>query len=151
MWEKITSVNLNYLFPRLSITAKLAIAFVLLALVPLILVSAMGTVFTVEQMRAREQELLEHDLETVGQRTARSLRELAQQVAYAADLGLEERVLGGPALPTSGLVAAVASYLAADSSALFRVKLVNATGDVVAVVRRPGSERADGEERSQPF
>jgi len=150
-WEKITSVNLNYLFPRLSITAKLAIAFVLLALVPLILVSAMGTVFTVEQMRAREQEILEHDLETVGQRTARSLRELAQQVAYAADLGLEERVLGSLPPAPGRLESAVASYLAADSSALFRVKLVDATGDVVASVRRPESALAAGEERSQPF
>jgi len=142
-------VNLNRLFPRLSITAKLAIAFVMSALVPLVLVSIMGTFFTVQQMRERERDLLEHDLETVGQQTAGSLGELVRQVGYIADLGLADRVLGEAQGPD--FEAAVTTYMVADSSALFRVKAVDSRGDVVVEVRRPGHGELGPTEAIQPF
>ena len=144
-------MNLNRLFPRLSITAKLAIAFVLLALVPLVVVSAMGTIFTVRQMRARERELLEHDLETVGQRTSRSLLELKQQVAYLGELGLSRRLRGEGGPMTRALEREVITYLSADSSALFRVKLVDSRGDVVLSVLRPGARFSPGVVSSEPY
>lgn len=144
-------MNLNRLFPRLSITAKLAIAFVLLALVPLALVSLFGTFFTVQQMRERERELLEHDLETVGQRTARSLGDLVQQVGHIADLGLADRILDGDRVPAGGLAEAVRTYLIADSSGLFRVKAVDSRGQVVVEVRRSGDGDAGATGAAQPL
>lgn len=144
-------MNLNRLFPRLSITAKLAIAFVLLALVPLTLVSLFGTFFTVQQMRERERELLEHDLETVGQRTARSLGDLVQQVGYIAELGLAERILDRDPVSAGDLAAAVRTYLIADSSGLFRVKAVDSRGQVVVEVRRSGNGDVGATGAAQPL
>lgn len=144
-------MNLNRLFPRLGLNAKLAIAFVLLALVPLTLVSTVGAFFTVQQMRARERDLLEHDLETVGQRTARSLGDLVQQVGYIADLGMADRILQGDRVSGENLAAAVQKYLVADSSALFRVKAVDSRGQVVAEARRPGTGDVDATGTTQPF
>ena len=144
-------MNLNRLFPRLSITAKLAIAFVLLALVPLTLVSVMGVVFTVEQMRGRERELLQHDLETVGQQTARSLEDIVRQVDYAANLGLGARILDGGRASQDELAEAVSRYLAADLSALFRLKTVDSHGRVTAVAARKGGAYGDRVDTFQPF
>lgn len=144
-------MNLNRLFPRLSITAKLAIAFVLLALVPLTLVSVMGVFFTVEQMRGREKELLQHDLETVGQQTARSLGDIVRQVDYATNLGLGAMIGNAGRVSQDELAEVVTKYLSADLSALFRLKAVDLHGRVTVVAARSEEALEDRADTFQPF
>lgn len=148
-------MNLNRLFPRLSITAKLAIAFVGLALGPIVVVTWMGTVSTVQQMRERERELLEHDLETVGQRTALSLRDLAGQVGYVSRLGLADLILGeglARASTTTSvtLESALGTYLSSELTTLFRAKVLDGTGTVVAHVQSEDGPALETES-AQPF
>src|SRR5450759_5984127 len=66
-------INVNKLFPRLSIRVKLAIAFALVALGPLAVVSFIGARETVFQIEAMARNTLEHDLEMAETETALSL------------------------------------------------------------------------------
>lgn len=111
----------------------------------------MGTVFTVQQMRGREKEQLQHDLETVGRETARSLGEIVRQVDYATDLGLAARIRDGRHAAQDDLAETVRSYLAADSSALFRLKAVDPQGRVVFTAARNEGAFRGGMGAPQPF
>ena len=67
-------ININKLFPRLSIRVKLIIAFALVALGPLVVVSYLGARETVFQVKARAYGALEHDLEMAEARTTQPRR-----------------------------------------------------------------------------
>lgn len=77
-------MNLNKLFPRLSIRSKLIVAFVLLALVPLLAVAVFAARTTEHYVRALAIETLEHDLELAQKQTERSLAEAERTVSYLA-------------------------------------------------------------------
>jgi PAS domain S-box-containing protein len=125
-------MNLNKLFPRLTISAKLAIAFVLLAVIPLTIVAVVGTRSALMELERSAETGLEHDMELASVRTARSLREIGQHVDYVADVvGLD---LIGVTSSSPRALEIVEAYLVSDPSALFRFKAIDEAGLLTAVV-----------------
>ncbi len=81
-------INVNKLFPRLSIRVKLIIAFALVALGPLVVVSYLGARETVIQIKARAYSALEHDLEMAEARTTQTLSSAENLVEIMTKLAL---------------------------------------------------------------
>jgi PAS domain S-box-containing protein len=119
-------MNLNKLFPRLTITAKLAIAFVMLALIPLSVLAALGTRSALSELRRSAESGLRHDMQLAHTRTERALREIEQHVSYVADVsGLQ--ILGErPEVEPARRI--LAAYLTSDPSPLFRFKAIDWMG-----------------------
>ena len=76
--------NLNKLFPRLSIRAKLAVLLAGVALVPLAIVSISGARASVAQIRGAAQATIENDLRLAEMQTARSLDAAESHVVFLA-------------------------------------------------------------------
>lgn len=126
-------MNINKLFPRLTIRAKLAIAFASLAILPLLAVSGFATVITSRYVRALTESTLQHDLEGARAQTEGALHEVERQVAYLA------RAILGPLLVRSDSAAWRAAERAVSeifslSPALFRVKVIGSDGRLLFVV-----------------
>jgi len=119
-------VNLNKVFPRLTISAKLAIAFVLVAIVPLLMVAVAGTQYALGSLRTSTEAGLRHDVELAETRTARALREAEQHVTYVAEI-IGGDVLGNQGAPDRSR-RIIRSYLASDPTALFSFKAVDLAG-----------------------
>jgi PAS domain S-box-containing protein len=138
-------VNINKLFPRLSIRMKLAIAFVLLAIVPLAAVTIFATRVTVHHVRALAKASLEHELETARQQAEQSLQEVERQVTYLA------HAVVGPLLDQTSPVRweaakrSISAFLS-FTPALFQVKAVDAHGRVLLVAPDAGTPTSGGEE-----
>jgi PAS domain S-box-containing protein len=132
-------VNVNKLFPRLSIRVKLAIAFALVALGPLAVVSFMGARETVRQIESNARNALAYDLEMAETQTARELQAAEQHVDLVTKIVqgplLKERFTKGPALPETEWV--ITSLLRTEPS-LYQVKVVDASGQYRLVVRATG-------------
>ena len=127
-------MNLNKLFPRLTISAKLAIAFVLVALIPLVIVAVVGTRSALAELRASVQAGLDHDMDLAQTTTSRALREVEQHVTYLAEIvGPEFVGLGGSGERSRQIAE---SYLVSDPSPLFRVKAIDEAGLLRFVVDR---------------
>ncbi|MFQ6046905.1 MAG: hypothetical protein ACE5PT_11205, partial [Gemmatimonadales bacterium] len=77
-------MNLNKLFPRLSIRAKLGTAFVVLAVVPLAFVAAVTTQVTIRYLRETGRSVLEHDLLMARRLTEEALDRAERDVAHLA-------------------------------------------------------------------
>jgi PAS domain S-box-containing protein len=123
-------MNLNKLFPRLTIQAKLAIAFALIAALPLALLAALTTVLTVRYLRDRAATTLAHDLVTTRADVEQALAAEVRNVRYIAatlGAGTGER----------GAAEAVREFLRHDST-LLQVKSVGADGGLQRVVRAAG-------------
>ncbi|MFI5311959.1 MAG: hypothetical protein ACHQQ3_12035, partial [Gemmatimonadales bacterium] len=133
-------INVNKLFPRLSIRVKLAIAFAIVALGPLAVISFIGARETVFQIQSKARATLEHDLEMAEAQTAQALAAAENHVELAAQVVLGPLLQSGGA-STRALVDAewvVQSLLATDKS-LYQVKLIDATGRYRLIVRASGS------------
>lgn len=78
-------MNLNKLFPRLSIRAKLQIAFAALALVPLGVVAALTIAITVARLRAHGEEMLQHDLQAAQREAERAFGVVLGDVAHIGE------------------------------------------------------------------
>ena len=111
-------VNVNKLFPRLSIRVKLAIAFALVALGPLAVVSFMGARETVRQIESNARNALAYDLEMAETQTARELQAAEQHVDLVTKIVqgplLKERFATGPRAARNG----VGHHLAAADRAV---------------------------------
>src|ERR1035437_109194 len=122
-------VNVNKLFPRLSIRVKLAIAFALVALGPLAVVSFMGARETVRQIESNARNALAYDLEMAETQTAREMQAAEQHVDLITKIVqgplLADRPITGRALTEAQWV--VSSLLRTEPS-LYQVKLVDAAG-----------------------
>ena len=130
--------NLNKLFRRLSIRAKLQIAFVLLAAVPLGAVASLATVVTVTQLRRAGQETLQHDLRVARDQALEAHRTLEGVVShFALDVLAEDLCEGGP-LPGPG-APQVQAYLARQD-VLFQVRVIGPVGRPNYQLRAPGPE-----------
>ena len=142
-------MNFNKLFPRLSIRMKLGVAFVLLAISPLLLVSAFATRITVRHLRALATANLEHDLEIAERQTGRSLRMLDQDVRYLTR-SVDARVIqeSSPA-SWEALDRTLAEYLEFNP-VLFQLKVADARGRLLFSARRgePRSNAALEDEMS---
>src|ERR1017187_1326047 len=132
-------INVNKLFPRLSIRVKLAIAFALVALGPLAVVSFMGARETVRQIESNARNALAYDLEMAETQTAREMLAAEQHV------DLITKIVQGPLLaerPITGRTLAeaewVISSLLQTEPSLYQVKLVDASGQYRLVVRASG-------------
>jgi PAS domain S-box-containing protein len=131
-------VNLNKLFPRLTIRWKLTIAFVLLAGVPVVLVSGFATRVKIEHLRATAATGLEYDLALARSQMERALREAEENVAYVASTLLAD-VLESPTpskLPAAA--AAVAAFMEHKSS-LYQIKLIAEDGTLLLTARAAGA------------
>lgn len=127
-------VNLNKLFPRLSIRRKLIIAFVATAVVPLSVTSFLGMRETLKQMQAGAANTLTYRLRLAEARTARSLAAAQSHVVYLA------RDVLGPLLTSTDAALAsraqdVARRLMDTEPTLYQVRLLGRDGDAVLVAR----------------
>ncbi|MBI4409659.1 MAG: PAS domain S-box protein [Gemmatimonadetes bacterium] len=122
-------MNLNKLFPRLTIATKLAIAFALLALGPLAIAGAIVTRATVGHLRATAEATLVHDLELARTQTERALEQTEQDVAYLA--ALLAPLLDSPGESRWSETRGFVSGLLGQKRHLYQVKLVDATGNVL--------------------
>ena len=136
-------INLNKLFPRLSIRVKLAIAFAIVALGPLAVVSAIGARETVRQIQANARNVLEHDLEMDEAQTAQTLRSAENHVELIAH-GVLGHLLGSDDLSPRAIAEAerVVQPLLATEKSLYQVKLIDAAGRYRLIMRASGPARS---------
>lgn len=127
-------MNLNKLFPRLSIRVKLGVAFVLLAIVPLLLVSVFATRITVRHVRALATANLEHDLEIAERQTGRSLRKLDQDVRYLTRSVDAQLIQESSPASWEALHRTIAEYLEFNP-VLFQLKVADARGRLLLSAR----------------
>lgn len=132
-------MNLNRLFPRLSIRAKLVIAFVLLAVVPVAAVAMLGIQYAVRQARAFAMITLEHDVGVARDQTARILGNVEADVAFLQDHGLGQLV-SEPSVELRRRAVTTIPTLLAHRPALFQVKVVSADGGLLLLARASGAE-----------
>lgn len=134
-------MNLNKLLPRFSIRAKLAIAFALLAVLPLIAVVAVGTWTTIREVRTHARETLQHDVEFAQRQMEQSLEGVAQDITYLASMvpglleGREVSGQWGTARPS------MVSFLAANET-IFRLKVFGADGRLRFAAHAPDADVA---------
>lgn len=146
--------NPNKLLPRVSIRLKLTIAFALVALGPLLVVSGLGMRETLARLEATAHRTLAYDLEVAERETASALSLATDHVVFLADSVLapflrDERIPVGEARER----VRIASTLIATEPRLHRVKVITADGRYVLQLdggARGGdeteSEEADGGE-----
>jgi PAS domain S-box-containing protein len=132
-------INVNKLFPRLSIRVKLAIAFALVGLGPLAVVSFIGARETVFQIEAKARNTLEHDLEMAETETALSLSSAEGHMNLIANVVLGPLLHDG-AIPARERLDAerVVKTLLATEPTLYQVKLIDADGRYRLLVRASG-------------
>jgi PAS domain S-box-containing protein len=131
-------VNLNKLFPRLTIRSKLTIAFVLLAGFPLVFVAAFATRVKIQQLRETAVGSLGHDLEISRAQVEQALREAEENIAFLA------RAFLAPALydPTDAQLAAAGRAVTGfmqHKQSLYQVKLIDADGRILLVSSADGA------------
>lgn len=122
-------LNLNRLFHHFTIRAKLGIAFALLALIPLAVVAIVTTVVTVSRLEATASETVTREGRLAHSEVERSLRRLNSDIAFLRD-AFVARLLT-PAQPSSADLDRTVERFLAQSSLLFRVKVIDAQGRVV--------------------
>ncbi|MFQ5703197.1 MAG: ATP-binding protein [Gemmatimonadales bacterium] len=136
-------MNLNKLFPRLSIRLKLAIAFVLLAIVPLAAAAVLATETAVRQLRSLATATLEHDLLMARRQTERSLQEVERDVAYLTKAHVEPLFGDATPLLRTTIAARISDFLRFDP-ALFQVKVIDPDGRLLVGVRKGGGGTTGG-------
>lgn len=120
-------LNLNKVFPRLSIRAKLIIAFAGLSVVPLVGASVLGALITVNAIRQSATARLTQDLDKAEAQTARSLREAERHVRFLSREILIPALLADSATRWRAAHAAVASFLGPEP-AFHAIKVVDQYG-----------------------
>jgi len=130
--------NLNKLFPRLSIRAKLAVLLAGVALVPLAIVSISGARASVAQIRGAAQATIENDLRLAEMQTARSLDAAESHVVFLAHSVLGPLLVDGITEGAWRELALSVANLVATEPTLRQVKLVDAEGSERLVVRGSG-------------
>jgi len=78
-------VNLNKLFPRLPIRAKLGIAFALLSLMPLVLVAGITIRVTIAQLRNAASATLQREVRSARVEVEQALTQVEQNVAFLSE------------------------------------------------------------------
>lgn len=114
---------------RFSLRAKVATAFAALALIPLLALTVVAAVSAVRYLRESARETLEYDLEIARLRTARSLRQVGQNLDFLVEAVLRDRLAGGAGEADARELAS--TFLRTDSTAIIRIKAIDADGDLV--------------------
>lgn len=139
-------MNLNKLFPRLPIRAKLGIAFTLLSLIPLVLVAGITIEVTILRLRNTASATIQHEVQSARVEVEQALSQVEQNVAFLSD-ALLAALLRGDSAP-SGSVGRILDPFLDRSAFLFRLKVINADGVVVFVTGAPSKT---GEEASGAY
>ena len=121
-------MNLNKLFPHLSIRAKLAIAFVLVALVPLAGVAIITTRMTVDRLQTMTSRTMDRDVVLARAEVERTLHRIEADAMFLKEAFLGRLVLGDST--PAGTQATVDNFVN-RAPFLFRVKAIDADGLVV--------------------
>jgi PAS domain S-box-containing protein len=132
-------LNLNKLFPRLTIRSKLTIAFVLLAAIPLLVVAGFATRVKVDQLRDTARWGLDHDVAMARTQVEQALREAEENVAYLARAHLSSALADATPAALAEAGAAAAAFMGFKGS-LFQMKLIDGDGALLLVARASGSE-----------
>jgi PAS domain S-box-containing protein len=141
-------LNLNKLFPRLSIRAKLGIGFAAVSGIPLLVVGTLGGLSALIDLADAAEQGLVHDLSLVHQDVSGALLQVHQHVSFLAELGIAADS-GDPA--GEAALAVAETYLVADSSALFRVMALDGEGNLARIAQRPDTRVLPPNESGQPL
>lgn len=133
-------VNVNKLFPRLSIRHKLAIAFAGVALVPLLVVTVFGAASSARQIDLATRSTVAHDLRLAETLTSSELAASERHVAFLAQAELGPALVRPGVEPDHGADLAMTQLVATEPS-LFRVKLIDADGRERLTVSADGVDR----------
>lgn len=142
-------LNLNKLFPRLTIRVKLAIAFVLLTVVPLVIVASIATAAWIRHLRVQARTDLAYDIEIAQLRATSSLREVEQRLQFLVDGFLREIVTERSGREIEQATEVLDALLRNDPSALFRIKAIDASGHPLLEASRDWLSREDSEGGSE--
>ncbi len=135
-------VNLNKLFPRLTIRAKLTTAFLLLALMPLAVVAAVTTQVTITRLRRTASEGLQREVEASQAAVALALSRVEQDVEFLRDAYLVS-VLQSREPLSAGSEWAIREFLD-HAPFLFRVKAITPDGVTRFEAGPPSGPGGDG-------
>ena len=122
--------NLNKLFPRLSIRTKLSVAFALLATTPLLIVSAVGTHITLQQIERSASASLAHDLATARAQTEQALRAAVEDLVLLSETSFQTGIKGS--VDIVSLESAMVTFLKVNT-VFFQVKLFTPDGELLAM------------------
>ena len=129
--EHAGPMNLNKLFPRLKIKAKLGIAFAVLAVLPLAVIALFTVRQTVGYLRTLANETLAHDVAIAHARVERAVERTQRDVEYlTADIlgpALADREAVRDSMVSAGLQTEVSQFLR-HAPTLIRVRLISAEG-----------------------
>ncbi|MEQ1690640.1 MAG: ATP-binding protein [Gemmatimonas sp.] len=128
-------INVNKLFPRLSIRAKLAVVLATVAMVPLVIVTISGSRASITQIRTAARATIDNDLRLAEMQTARSLETAERHVAFLAQSVLGPLLIAGPDETRWRPLALSVTNLVATEPTLRQVKLVDAEGSERLLVR----------------
>ncbi|MFQ5551359.1 MAG: HAMP domain-containing protein, partial [Gemmatimonadales bacterium] len=126
-------ININKLFPRFSITSKLVIAFVLLAVVPVGSVGFLAARYAARQAADFYRRAIEYDLEIVHHETELALEHAENDVELAASLWLVDPLTGGA---PEGVENESLARFVGQRDALYRLKTIDPSGREVVVAQR---------------
>ena len=137
--------NLNKVFPRISIRLKLAIAFAVVALGPLAVVSILGTRETLARLDTTARYTLAHDLEVAERETVRALAAATDHVVYLTESVLQPlfSIATTPPAARRELEQISASLIETEPT-IHQVKVIDADGRYL--LRMRGSARVDDPE-----
>lgn len=140
--------NANKLFRRLSIRAKLLIAFAILGVGPLttFIVSGMAIGGSLLHEEVRRDLTTGVELARLG--TLRSMSDIDAHVRYMTEYVARPMLLGGDVGPAEA-GELMGGFLLADSSALFSASVLDQHGDVLLQAGRDGSWSVAPEEGRQ--
>ncbi|MDH5234907.1 MAG: ATP-binding protein [Gemmatimonadota bacterium] len=143
------TLNINKLFPRLSIRLKLAIAFTVVALVPIAVVSVLGTRETVSRIESNARGTLQFDLELAEQETAGALRAATSHVEFLTSRVLAPLLLDGRIRAADARdIERITATLIETEPTIYQIKVIDTEGMYRLIMRAPGrprhAEQADG-------
>ncbi len=127
-------MGISQLLPRLTIRAKLAIAFVMIAMLPFVAVSSFAVRYTVTQVRNLARETLEGELAMARAETERLLQDVEHDVAFLSSEVLGPLFASSESEEWSVAGRSVASLLT-YKPVLIQVKALDADGSQLLIAR----------------
>ncbi len=130
-------MNSNKLLPRTSIKAKLAVAFGVVAAVPLLLVGLLVMGGIVRRLVENAEIALDHQVELATLGVLRPIQEAERHVAIIEDAFVGGAPNGDISVDSRAATRIARTLLSADSSALVRVAIVDSLGRNLLLAQRP--------------
>ena len=143
----LMTININKLFPFLSIRTKLIVAFSALSFIPLAVVGVLGVYNNVSTMNEIALRSLTTDVSRFNERVERFLSGVQADLSYLGDSPAFRRYLGvkdsdalGLRLPASGDLLSGLVAFASSKAFYYRIRFVDAVrGERFRVERRDGT------------